>query len=315
MNQSRKITDGALLTATFIILMLITLFVPGISLITIFVLPVPFIFYSYKNDWQASLMMLGVSVILSIIFATIVSLPLVMFVGIGGIMIGTAMHHQLSAYETWARGTVGFIIGFLLVIVFTQIVLGVNLASEIEQMINESFEISQGIMEELGILSPRGEDWEIVKQQLTIMKSLIPVGITITSIVYAFISQWLGYRLLNRLEGEKLFFPKFREMRLPKAIIWIYLLAMLFMFVELDPNGMIHLIAYNTFSLVGMFLVLQGFSFMFYIAYRNKQSKYLPIIGVILALILPHIFLYFIRVLGIIDIGFGLRDSQLTNKE
>lgn len=315
MNQSKKITEGALLTAIFIILMFVTVFVPGISLITLFILPVPFIFYSFKYNWQASLIMLGVAVLLSSLFATIISLPLAILASIGGIMIGTSMHQGLTAYETWARGTVGFIIGLLLAFIFVQVGLQINLINELDNLFSESLEMSKRMMEDIGFVNVAEEEWKRVETQLSLAKNLIPVGITILSVFFAFISQWLGYKLLNRMEKQTFSFPPFRTLRLPIVFVWIYFFAMVFMFMDLDPNSMLYLVAHNIFSLAGMFMVLQGFSFMFFITHKNKWSKSLPIIGVIITMILPFILLYFVRILGIIDIGFGLRDRNLKSKK
>lgn len=311
MNQSKKVTEGALLTTIFIFLMLLTIFVPGSLMITIFVLPVPFVLYSYKHDWQASLIMLGAAVILSSLFATMFSLPLAVLVGIGGIMIGTAMHHGLSSYETWARGTIGFVIGMLFVLIFVQLLLEVNLANEIDSILGESIELSKEMVKNIGFANIAEEDWLLVEQQLSLAKNLIPVGITILSIFFSFVSQWFSYKLINRLEKGKFAFPPFRTLRLPLAMVWIYFFALVFMFMDLDPKSMTYLVAHNVFSLAGLFMVLQGLSFMFFIAHQKKWPKALPIIGVILTLVFPFVFLYFMRILGIIDIGFGLRDRQL----
>lgn len=311
MNQSKKVTEGALLTTIFIFLMLVTIFVPGLLMITIFVLPIPFILYSYKHDWQASLIMLGTAVLLSSLFATLISLPLAVLAGIGGIMIGTAMHHGLTAYETWARGTIGFVIGLLLVFVFTQLFLEVNLATQIDSILSESIELSKEMMREIGFTNIAEEDWLLVEKQLSLAKNLIPVGITILSIAFSFISQWLSYKLMNRLEKRKFAFPPFRTLRLPIAIVWIYFFALVFMFMDLDPNSMTYLVAHNVFSLTGLFMVLQGLSFLFFITHKKKWPKALPVFGVVLTLFFPFVFLYFMRILGIIDIGFGLRDRHL----
>lgn len=315
MNQSRKLTDGALLTVIFIMLMLVAIFVPGASLIVIFLLPLPFMIYAYRYNWQPSLIMFGVTILFALFFVSIVSLPLTILVGLGGIMLGTAAHQKLSAYETFGRGTLGFIAGFLFIYLFVQVVLEVNVANEIDTMMSESIEISQGIIEDFGMQELTEEDLAPITDQLAMVKDLIPVGIVIFSMIIAFISQWIGYKFLNRIERTQLNFPPFRDLRLPVAIAWVYFIALIFMFMDLDPDSAIYVMANNVFSLVGMFIVLQGVSFMFFIAHQKKWSKAFPIVGVILTLVLPFIFINVVRILGIIDIGFGIRDRYLKNKQ
>jgi|SRR5690625_664406 len=315
MNQSRKLTDGALLTVIFIILMSIAIFVPGALLIIIFVLPLPFIVYAYRYDWQPSLIMFGATILFSLFYVSIITLPLTVLAGLGGIMIGTAIHRKMSSYETLGRGTLGFIAGLLFIYLFVIVFLKIDLVNEIDMMMEESLEMSQGIMSEFGFPELTEQDLEPIMAQLSMAKDLVPVGIAMISILLAFISQWFSYKFFNRLEKTQLYFPPFRDLRLPFAIAWIYFISFIVMLMDLDPGGAIHLVTNNVFSLVGMFIVLQGVSFMFFITYQKKWPKALPILGVILILILPYYFINIVRILGIIDIGFGIRDRYLKKKK
>src|SRR5699024_2722363 len=126
MIQSKRITEGALLTAVYIVLLLLTVFVPFFILIGICLLLVPFIMYASKYGWKSSIIMFIGALIISLLIATIVSLPITLLVGIGGIVIGTAIYQGVKAYETWARGALGFILGFLLVLALIYFVLDVN---------------------------------------------------------------------------------------------------------------------------------------------------------------------------------------------
>src|SRR5690625_605151 len=119
MNQSKQITDGALLIAVFLISMLIAIFVPVLMVIMVFFLPVPFVIYAAKYDWKPTLVMIAATIILSILivspFVTIMSIPLTILAGVSGLMIGNAIYQQLSPYETWARGAVGFVAGLFFI--------------------------------------------------------------------------------------------------------------------------------------------------------------------------------------------------------
>src|SRR5690625_4824443 len=311
MNQSKKIADGALFTAIFIILIVIAIFVPGALLVLMFVLPLPFIIYTYRYDWKAALIMFAATILFSLLFASIVSLPLTVLTGFGGIMLGTAVHRKLSAYETLGRGILGYIAGLLFIYLFVVVFLNVNLAQEIDAMMEESIEISQGIMAEFGLPELTEKELEPITAQLSMVKDLIPVGIAIFSMIIAFISQWLSYKFLNRIEKTQLYFPLFRNLRLPVTIIWVYFISLIIMLMDLDPGSSIHLVVSNVLPLVGMLIVIQGLSFLFFMTYQMKWPKAVPILGILLTLFLP----YLVRILGIIDIGFGIRDRYLNEKK
>ena len=315
MNQSKQITDGALLIGVFIVLLLIAMFVPAAILVAIFLLPVPFVLYASRYDWKPSLLMFAVAILFTLLFATYLSLPITILVGIAGIMIGSAIHHGLSPYETWGRGAIGFIAGLVLVFLFMQFILQVNLINVLNEMFDESMEMSQDIIGQFGLANQAEDQLALIQEQMSMVMDLIPVGLAFVAIALAFITQWVSYKVMNRLENKQLKFPPFRSLRFPAAIIWVYFVALLFTFVDLDPNGVFYLAVVNIMSLAGLIMTIQGLSFIFFYTNHKKWPKAIPVISVILTLLLPFLFLYFVRILGIIDIGFGLRDRIAQSKK
>lgn len=314
MNQSQKITEGALYTAIFIIMVALTIFVPGFLLLFPLLLPIPFIVYASKYDWQASLLMVAVVLFLSFIVIPALSVPITVLAASGGILIGSAIKRDRSPYETWITGTSGFIGGLLFVFLFTQVLLDISWAAQLEQILQESLEMSKEMMGQFG-LAPQGEEGlDFIEESIALMKNLIPVGIAIMSIIMAFLAQWVGYKVVNRLNQKTYQFPPFRNLRLPVAIIWVYLVALIISLFTSDPNSVLFIFVNNIMTLIGLLLILQGFSFMFFFTHYKKWSKAIPIIVLIISLVIPFILIYVVGLLGLIDLGFNLRD-RLTQKE
>src|SRR5699024_6345610 len=117
MTGSKKITEGALLTAVYIALLWMTVFIPVIRIFTFFALAIPFIIYTAIHNCEQPLIMFILAIMLFLIFATLCSLPMTVLMAFGGIMIGQEIYDVRSAYEPWARGTVGFIFGLLIVFI------------------------------------------------------------------------------------------------------------------------------------------------------------------------------------------------------
>lgn len=314
MNQSKKLTDGALLTAIFMILLLLTIFVPIISIIAIFLLPIPFSYYTYKHNWKPAILMFAATIILSTLFFTLFSLPVTVLAGLGGIMLGVAIHQQLHPYETWARGSLGFVLGLLFIYIYTQLFMGVNWFSEIDNLLKESLQISHEMMSSLGVEQTE-EELKAVESMMLQMKNLLPVGFVFIASIHAIISQWASYKVVNRVEAKQLKFPPFRTFKLPTAMIWIYFVAIVIAFFDLDTDSILYLGVQNVHVLIGLLITLQGFSFIFFYAHKKNISKALPIISVVVTLLFPFLFLYIIRVIGIVDIGFSLRDRIETGKK
>lgn len=314
MNQSKKITDGAVCIAIFLVLLLITLFVPFLSIIGPFLLPVPFVIYASRYNVKASLVMFVAAIVLSLLFAQLYILPVVVLMGIGGIMIGTSIYKKLSAYETWTQGAFGFAIGLLFIFVFSQMVFDVNWVDQFDETVTESMEMSSSLLHDLGVEEQADEVQDVMHDQMDLLKNLLPVIIAALAIFLAFVSQWISYKVLNRLERTRLYFPPFRSLRFPTAIIWIYFLALVISLFNSDPASTIYIAVENVLMLTGLMMAIQGFSFIFYYAHHKKMSKAIPIISVVVTLIFPLILLYLVRILGIIDIGFRLRD-RITKKK
>jgi uncharacterized protein YybS (DUF2232 family) len=307
MNRSKKITEGALFVALYLLFLMITFYVPIADLVTVFVLPVPVIIYAMRYDWKASILMVLVAIAVSSMFATVFSIPITIMMALGGVLIGNAIRKKLSPYETWARGTIGFVIGIVVTILFAQWLFNINFVQELEATIEQSIKMTEGMMAQLG-MNTNTEDLQQIYEQMRQITDLLPVGLVMTAIVLAFISQWLGYKVLNRMDKQKLHFPPFRSFRLPQATIWFYFLSIIVMWFQLDPNHILYLGALNVSNLAALLITIQGFSFVFFYTKAKGLSKAIPVITIVFAFLFPFIGLYLVRILGIIDVGFSLRD-------
>lgn len=308
MNQSKKITDGALLIAIYIALLLIVVFVPFTVLIGLFILPIPFIVYTVRYGFKPSLIMFFVALVLSLIFATAVSLPTTLLSGIVGIVIGSAIHRGLTAYETWAQGTLGYIVGIVSIVLILQLLMDINLYEQFDVMLNDSINMTKTIIDQFGLSGPEVQtQMEMFEEQINTFKDLIPSSIAIISIIFAFITQWFSYKLMNRVERKQLAFPPFKRFNFPVSIIWIYFIALIIGLVDLDPTSGLYVVIVNVIALAMIFFAIQGFSFIYFYADHKKIPKAVPITILVLTFLLPNIFLFIIRIIGIIDLGFSLK--------
>lgn len=314
MNQSQKITEGALYSTVFVILLVVTLLVPGAILLLPFLLPIPFIIYAHKYNWQPTLLMLAVTLLISFMILPVFSVPLTILAASGGIIIGSFMNQKKSAYETWISGTSGYIIGLLLIFVFTQVVLDISWVAQLDQTLAESIEMSKQMMNQLGMGEQSEESIQLLEETVEMMKDLIPVAIAGLAILMAFISQWVGYKVLNRIEQTRYRFPAFRNLKFPVSIIWIYLASLLLILFVNNMDGFLFIAANNVQSLIRILMVLQGLSFIFFYSHSKKWSKSIPVLVTVFTFILPFLFFYIIGLLGLIDLGFGLRD-RVSKKE
>lgn len=315
MMGSKQITDGALMTGVYLIMLLINVFVPFVGILVFFALPVPFIIYSYRHGFKPGVFMVLTAIILSLLVATIYSLPITLMAGVGGLFIGLSLNKERSAYETLAVGTVGFLLGLVSVFLVTQMLFGVNWIDEINTMLDESFAMTEGMMDSfIGENEATEEQMQALQEQVQQFPDIIPSLFAIMALGLAFISQLLSYKILNRMEQKKLKFAKFRDFKLPTSILWYYFFGMIFTWINTDTESMVYLAAINIFIVTGLLIALQGFAFIFYYTHVKKLSKAIPVVTIILTILLPTVLLYLVRILGIIDLGFSLRNRLKEDK-
>src|SRR5699024_7266920 len=113
---------------------------------------------------------------------------------------------------------------------------------------------------------------------------------------------------------ERIHFPPFRNLAFPTAILWVYLISMLLALTQPDPEGMFYVVVQNIMLLASILILIQGVSFIFYYLYINIFTQARSVIRLVLALIFAPIVFSFLRILGIIDIGYKLRE-RLSNSD
>src|SRR5699024_526177 len=285
MNKSKQLTEGALLTAVYIVLLLIVFFIPVLQLVGIFVLPVPFAIYAAHHGWKPSIVMAFVALLLTAMFVTFVSLPITLLSAIVCIVIGKGMHRKKYAYDTWARGNVAYVVGFVLILAMLQFVFSIIIFDEINLVIDEMMATLNSITSQLQLGTDVESQLELIEEQMRQFPDLLPSTMVIMSIIYALITQWVSYKVINRLNRENYSFPPFKQLNFTPAIIWLYIL-----------------------------LIIQGFSFIFFIADYKKIHKAVPIGAVVVTLLIPFIFMFLIEITGIIDLGISLKKRISESK-
>src|SRR5699024_2385403 len=126
-------------------------------------------------------------------------------------------------YETWAAGTIGFAVGFVFVYAFIQQVLKIDIMEKLDEGIDQVLRF----IDTLGLTGRMPDEvYQAFTEQLMMIKDLVPAGIVTMSILLAFTSMWLSYKIKNRTGQKQLTFPPFRSFNLPTSVIWIYFIAL-----------------------------------------------------------------------------------------
>ncbi|MFC4402345.1 DUF2232 domain-containing protein [Gracilibacillus xinjiangensis] len=306
MNEKTLNRKYFLYILLYIGILLVTVFVPFLQLLTIMLLPIPVVLLLLRYHRSLFLLAIGIVTLFSFIVFPVLSLPNSLIAILGGTMIGFSMKKRQHPYETWSKGTMGFLLGLVGVYAYVEAVLGISIREVYTNTMDESLQMTEQIIQMLGVSQLSAEDLNLIREQMLAFLQLLPVVLVVVSMVIAIITQWLCYKWINHNKEEKYSFPPFRKFQLPKLVLWIYFLTLIFSLFSGD-SGFSQMILLNVSNLAGILLILQGLSFVFHYSYVKAKSKALPVISILVVIFFPVIGLYLMRILGIIDLGFELK--------
>lgn len=311
MKQSKNnwIFDLFIQGIFFIILLVISALIPGLSPIILWVLPIPIVLYTYKYDIKKGLLFSGLILLSTSVFMFtlfIMSLPVAILAILAGLLVGQAIRKERHPYETLAQGTMAFMIGFIILIALIEWVLEISLATEYRLIVADAMLQSEQTIQSLG-MEASTDVLEVVEENMLLMLNLIPGILLIGSFISALLLQWSSYKLINRNRKIGYRFPYLRSFQLPRAAIWLFLLLTFAEMFMTNGDSTVYAVIQNISLILGIMFMIQGISFVFYYVHVKKKPKKLAILFVIISLIIFPVGVYVLRILGIIDIGFRMR--------
>lgn len=308
MNSGRKIAEGGALLALYCILLFITVYIPLLGFITFFFLPIPYILVTVKQKLSWAFGFLFVGLVLSLLIGTALSLPMTMLMGVTGITIGSFLKRDKPMVPMFISAVLIFLGGTLATYAATVLLSEVNYIEETMTILEESIDSSTEIMESFG-QAPTEKVIQSMHESIETLNTLLPSLFVIASITMVLLIFLAANPILKRFSDKQLNWPRFQDLRLPKSLLWYYLITMLLaLFVNMDDNGFVYMAITNLFFILQFFIMIQGYSLLFYISDVKGWAKAIPIVIVIVSLLMP-IFAIIIRFLGIIDLGFPFRET------
>jgi uncharacterized protein YybS (DUF2232 family) len=302
MKDTKVLVEGALTTAIFIVLFLICVYIPPISIVGMFFWPLPLIFYTAKRGIRSGFIAFLVSMVLTILFThPITAVSALIFLSIGLVM-GYMLFTKKSAFAILGAGS---LVAIICLIAYYGVLVMLLHFNPMEELVKSANHFSK-VAEKMGPATAK-EQWENYRDMLKMLPMLLPTILTMGGILFTLVCQLVSAPILRRLGIDVPKWPPFREWILPRTIIWYYLLALVFLlFGKMDESSSLFMVTLNVFEILEFMMVLQGISFIFFFFHLKGTRLSIPVIISIIGAIIPFT-LYIIRILGIIDLGFGLR--------
>ncbi|OIU72950.1 hypothetical protein BHE18_21795 [Rossellomorea aquimaris] len=287
--------------AIFTVLLLMVLYVPFLGTVAFFVLPLPLIFFSASHSIANSLYVLLGAMLLSFLVGGPVALPLGLAFGSLALVMGWGIRNKWDKLRIFLSSTfillINIVIGFVLSIAFFNI-------NIVEDSLKESKTTYYSLLEQMG----QDQDQRIIESlnsSIQLIQTLMPALFLGMAAIGALLIIVINFPILKRLGIPVPVFKPFREWMLPKSILWYYLLVLVVTMIAQPEEGTyLYTAILNVLYVLQTLMAVQGLSFLYFFAHYKGWSK-----GILVGItIISFPLLYIVRILGIIDLGFNLRE-------
>ena len=262
------------MAALFAVFMGITLYVPFLSFLSMWLLPLPLVIYTLRCGVKPSLI-LGFSVLaLSILLGSIYGLAIAFIFGAGGIVMGYLYHERKSPFSILFGGSLAFTIGIILVYIFSILFFHFNAITYVVHTAKSSFQQFQHVLSSFGETDQK--NLTVIQNQLNLIRYLAPFIFVLMGTAYALVTQLIAGPILKRMGLQEHVLPwiPFRNWQFPRSILWYYLIFLLFgIFQHFTEGSMWYIGYYNLFSALEVVILIQGFSFIFFFFIRKRSLK------------------------------------------
>lgn len=309
-DLTRRLTHGAMMIALFSILLAISVYVPLLNLITALFVPLPLVWYSAKYNRSSSISVTAAAIVIAFLIGGLAALPLALIQAPAGLVMGDAIRTKKSKLYMLMSTGLTLLLGIALQYLAMVKLFNVNIVAELMSQVRAIFRESLAVMDQLGRLDQKTE--QAAGDLLILIEASIPGTVMLSAFLTAFIYTLLYTPILNRLGVKVPKFSRFMEMKLPKSVLWYYLLVLLAMFTDPEPGTFLFMVIINAHIVLRSLLFLQGIAFIHFVIHEQGWPKWVTVVATIFAFPLQT----FVVMLGIFDLGFNIRGfvSNSTRK-
>ncbi|WP_264083719.1 YybS family protein [Paenibacillus sp. BJ-4] len=291
------------------LLLLLTLLTP-LKIITVFLLIVPGAVLFSSLHFKGFLIHVIPALLILALLDVYSLLPAIYFL-IPAILMGRIYKKGGSSFQALMTGMGVILAELLVVLLFATYSFGFDLSQYLRDQAAITASIVQQILSANPMLS--GANWTADDTQRlgTMLIGKVPYVLIVTSFVLAVITHALVRPALSSLDVPVRKMKPAREWRLPRALIWYYLLAIVIEWIAgSSDSSWIQMVSISMLPLIHACFIIQTIGFIYFWTHSRKMS---PVIALLLSLVV----LVFqpLRIIGIIDLAFPLREAITRSKK
>ncbi|MDM5300033.1 YybS family protein [Bacillus pumilus] len=308
-KQTKALVEGAIMMSIFSVISLFYLYVPLVAIIFYLAAPIPIILFTIRHGLKKGIVVGTIGIVISFFIGSIAGLmnaPILIAAGLG---MGV-FYKKRQPGNAVITGALIYLLSFLILFIVNVLLFQIDVFGIAKESIEQVIPMLESVLKQSG-----ASEQEIAKQlrelEITAL-SFLPITLVVSAILLALTNHWMIQPLIKRFVKDMPTLKKFKDMRLPKSMIWYYLLTLLLLLIQTEKGSFLSLVQTSSFQILLILVLIQGFSFIFYYCHEKNISKVVPVFAIVLTIFLPPVSMI-VRMIGIADIGFDLRE-KVKNK-
>lgn len=283
--MNKKAIDVARAVAAVVLLTFLNIYLPIFSLFVLIVWPIPIMLVTIKHGVKTSALTITIAALINgIFFSPIMGLLAVIGFGFVGFVIANSINENFSPLKVLIFTIIAVLISQSIILLISAQYLNYNLTN----IISESMEMFSS--------APQIDD-TLIEQLMTLIKSIVPSIVFISSVIIGTLNYYASLWYLNNKGNSKKIYKSIDQWRFPKWPISLGILATLM--------ATQNTILLNINIILFFFAFFQGFSVgLYYVA--QKKSFLLNMLYIFLVLIIPIISFAMVFI-GLLDMWLDFR--------
>ncbi|MER1998646.1 MAG: DUF2232 domain-containing protein, partial [Lysinibacillus sp.] len=218
-----------------------------------------------------------------------------------GILLGNGVRQKKSKIYLFMSTGVGILLTFAVLFIVSSKFAGMNFIAEGMELFKTSYKES---MEYASKQTGQALPVDQMNQMFDYIEMTLPASVTLGVFMLSFLMMSVTLVTFKRLKVDVPTFSPFKDMRLPKAVLWYYLIVLsINLFVNPEVGSMLYVITINLSVVLWVLLTIQGISLFFYIIHAFKYPAFFKVLAVFMSFPLYSI----VVLVGIVDLGFNVR--------
>ncbi|WP_129599847.1 YybS family protein [Anaerophilus nitritogenes] len=313
-NKTRAMVEVSLLIALISVLTIIGNYIPVLTFITFF-LPTPFIILGKRHGMYYITWAIIIWAMITMSFiGPVQAIFLSILMGGTAIIMAYLMKKDASAGQIIAGGALIYLIGLVMSIQLSSIVMGVDVITQINQMLEQSMNMQMSMYETLGMETTQIDEFrKMIELGMQMFMMMIPGIIIISCTTLPLMNYALTCKILKKLGYETKALPPLKYVRLPKTFVMgTFLIIGLTMLTRYFNFANYQSLVINVFLIFYIVYFVQGIGVMSYFFDVLKIRKLMKIL-IYMLILLSGKGVFILATLGFMDCFMDFRKLKIRN--